>query len=391
MEFKEVTTVAYPNTRFIPFGINRAPEDDIFMAINRNTIQILELNYRHHYDGTCRFLQSVAYAPKYVPTQHLNIDSKKMFKKASHKDKQLMLQDLHLLSNELKVSDAHITFVSAKWSTRILKHPNHFIAYLTNFGGCEIAAQPVTKRKWTRIVCDVSELWTNYCDPDQEHISELFDLKQLALEVSITAISWNTIQLNNDDDNQWFVTISAKGTIAFYYLENITNDIFSDVIESNDVNTSINFTKTFDYFKTKLLEWFSFYDRNGTIQSFLIAGDKAGDVRLLRIEFNGDFDNVTNVTEITILFDESDGVVANGFQWDYDTELDAMKIIFCKGMHLFAYLVDLNGQILAQKAHYVGHLYISGRNNFFIFILFVNHARAYPANTFSENIIFFFF
>lgn len=360
MEFKEVTMVAYPNTRFIPFGISRAPEDDIFLAINRNTIQVLELNYRHHYNGTCRMLQSVAYAPKYIPSQHLNIDSKRIYQKASHKDRQYILQDLHLLSKELKVGDPHIVFVSAKWSTRILNRPNHFLALLTKFGGCEIVAQPNTKRKWTRVICDVSALWKEHCDPDNQLINELGDLKQRAMDVYITAISWNTMQTSNDE-RQWFVTINARGMLAFYCLENIPVDIFSDVIECNDMTTTIKYTKDLNYSKIKLLEWFTFYDRSGMIQSFLLAGDKTGDVRLLKVEFSKSSHEVINVAEVTVLFSEGDGVVANGFQWDYKTTINAIKIIFCKGMHLFVYLISLNGRILSQKTHYVGHLYISGK------------------------------
>lgn len=361
MELREIAMVTFPNTRFIPFGISRAPEDDIFLAINRNTIQVLEMMYKHNHDGNCRMIHSSFKASTYIPTKEIDINSKEIYQNASHKERQLILQDLHLMSNELKVNENHIAIASAKWSTRILGLKKHFIACLTTFGGCEIVAQPFTKRKWNRIVCNISELWTNYSYPKGKRISNLVDLKERTMEVFITAISWNNLQLI-DNSTQWFAVIAASGTIGFFRLDSISEDIFSDVAETYEIEISIQFTKSFEISKANLLEWFSFRDKFKKLYSFLVIGDNAGDVHLFKLEFDKDLNNIKDVNALQTLFAEGDGILANGFQWNYNTQTHTLHVIFCKGMHLFIYLLKLDGTILSRAVYYVGNLYINGED-----------------------------
>lgn len=348
MNFKEITTISQQGEPYVPFGLSRTHDDNIFCALNRKSAHILELQYNHHYDGNINVIQSSMEKPSnFIPSKELHTDAVYIYENASKEERHRLLLDPHLLSTELNISENNISFISGRWSPKfggklLSSSSCYYLAYLTNFGGCEIRTKAISERSWNVVISDVGKIWIDHY---KKHSINTFAALQKAVnEIQLTAISWNNQIF---DGCLGFATITASGTIVFFEL-NHTRE------------TKIIFEKHFCYKNTNTLEWFTFHDKRKKVLSYLIIGDINGNIHLHTITIDSKTSSVIDIGEMRTLFMENDGVRVHNVQWDYCSRLDRCIIIVCKGMHLFTFLLNPRGDLLSTNIHYVGHYPING-------------------------------
>lgn len=348
MAFTEVTTFSINSEPCIPFGLSRASERNLFAACCRRSVQIIELDYSHHYDGNLNFQQSFADNPStFVPSNELRKDAAAIYKTANAAQRRDLLVDPHLMSEELRIDQSAISVVSARWSPQ-LQRQQYYLLCLTNFGGCEIRGVNKTIRRWDVLVCDVSEHWLKHCEAEATIKTKFDDLKMTWHRLRLTAFSWLMERLN---ENLAFATISSAGRIAFHEL-------------STDHKLRIAFEWDTELQDANLLEWITFNGKDDILKSFIIAGDIRGNVSLYDVNIDEESKNVCGIGEERQLFSEDDGVRANGIHWEYCDNSDRLVVCLCKGMHFFVFLLSSNGLLLKQQVHYVGHLTITGLAHF---------------------------
>lgn len=277
-----------------------------------------------------------------IPSKVLQKDAVAIYKGANDAQKRELIIDPHLMSEQLGIDQPAISMVSARWSP-LLGRQTYYLAYLTNFGGCEIRSVNKATRRWDVVVCDVTKHWLKYCETEGT-IKSFHELMNAWRRLRLTAFSWN---VKRSTENLTFATISTDGCIAFHELNADGN--LRVILECN--------TKSME---TNLLEWITFNGKNDALKSFIIAGDAHGNVSLYDVRIDNASENVCGIGDERKLFSEDDGVRANGIQWEYCDKTDLLMVCLCKGMHFFVFLLSSDGLLLTQQVHYVGHLMLSG-------------------------------
>lgn len=344
MAFNEVTTFSISSEPCIPFGVSRTNEQNLFAACCGQSVRIIELDYSHHYDGHLNFHQSYIDDPSpFIPSKVLNKDASAIYKAANAAQRRDLLVDPHLMPDELRVDRPAISMVSVRWSPQ-LEGQQYYLAYLTNFGGCEIRGVNKAIRRWDVVVGDVAEHWLKH-HGTEETIKKFEELKTVWHRIRLTAFSWCTKRLN---ENLAFATISSDGRIAFHELELADNKL------------RIAFEWDTNLRETNLLEWIIFSGKNDALKSFIIAGDILGNVSLHTVNIDRESKSICGMGDERKLFSEDDGVRAIGIQWEYCDATDLLVVCICKGMHLFVFLLNADGLLLSQQVHYLGHRMITG-------------------------------
>lgn len=343
MAFTEVTTFNINREPCIPFGLSRAADHNLFAVCCRRSVQIIELDYSHHYDGTLNFRQSFADDPSaFIPSKQLKKDAAAVYKAANAAQRRDLIIDPHLMSEELRVDQPAIALISARWSPQS-KCQQYYLACLTNFGGCEIRGVNKAIRKWDVVVCDVSKHWSHHCGR-VDTIRTFDELKSQWLGLRLSAVSWTATRSSG---HLSFATISCAGHVAFHELN--ADSIMRTAFEWNTELPEAN-----------LLEWITFDTTNGSTKSFVVVGDVRGNVTLLDVRIDKRTMDVCGVGDQRKLFSEDDGVRANGIHWEYHDDTDRLMVCLCKGMHFFAFLLSGDGVLRSHRVHYVGHLMITG-------------------------------
>lgn len=349
METNEIASFAIHSEPIYPFGLVRAEQCDLFAAISRQAVLIVELNYTHHFEQDLNYNFSLVEQPsKYVPAKCLEKSASTIFENATQEERLSLMIDPYLLPTELRVSESTIVFTSVRWSPPTKSNRKHLLLCLTNFGGCEIIDENRRAQKWDVIVANVANVWVKHCRINTAKIVKFDDLDAATKKIRLTAVSWNLL---TGDDRLQFVTISESGVCAFFEFR----------VESGE--TKVQFECELSLNSVNALEWFSFYDEKYQQISFLIAGDEDGNVFLFRIQMN-DVNEVIGVSTRVPLFEECDDVRINSIQCEYYSQTDCLLICFAKGMHLFVYSMNTNAILLDKHIHYVGHFAISGNTLF---------------------------
>lgn len=363
---------AYRTEQFIPFGLERAVERELYCVTAQSKAFILQLVYSHHCDERIFMEQStLSDISKFMPSHGVPRNSANIFNRATKPQQDRLLVDYHLMTEELKVGSERVALVQTRWSPSLTpsnqseKFPGHcYLAYLTNFGGCEIRRKHTGKLSWCIVVHNIAKDWMLYCQKtNMKYAFNSFQTFEDAVySIKITAISWNHYingeQSNSVNNSQTldFCFATANGNIVFYKLLG-AGDAGSETIE-------MQFHKNFNLKQINSIEWFTFEHKKLT-RSYVIACETKGRINLLSVRLNYNENNsivIEDAIEMTKLFDESDGVCANGIQWEYCKQNNQLIFVICKGQHVFSYLYSLdNESIQSSFIHYVGHLTIHGK------------------------------
>lgn len=340
-----IQSFPYKCEQFIPFGLKRTSEHDLYCAVSRTKVHILELIYSHHCDVKLFMEQSVlTNLSSFMPCQGIPKNAASIFTKASKPEQDQILVDFHLMSEELKCTNERVTLVNIGWSPAIKHLPgNHYLAYLTNFGGCEIRQKHTGKRLWCIVRHNVAKEWMMRCQKNIKHtITTYQGLEDAVFNMQIKAISWNNIIAKNP----FISIITADGMVAFF--------------ECSKDELRFSFEKQISCKKANAMEWFTFNDRNNVHRSYIITCELNGTVKLFSIQM--DDKNVTDVIESVEVCGETDGIPANGIQWEYVSGSNQLMIIFCKTMHIFVHLIDVKmGELKSMHSYYIGHSMINSK------------------------------
>lgn len=337
----------YKSEQFISFGLKRSRENDLYCAVTRTKAHILELIYNHHCDEKLSVEQSVLTdLTTFMPSHGIPKNASSIFNKSTKSEQNQILLDYHLMSEELKITNERIALINITWSPMIKNLPgNHYLAYLTNFGGCEIRRKHTGKRAWSIIVHNIAKEWMLQCQKTLKHtITTYQGLEDAIFNMQITAICWNNIKFENSK----FSMITADGTLAFFDVGHELHFLYQKQIDSLK--------------KVQAMEWFSFYDRHNCLRSYVITCELTGLVKLFGVHMNGD--EILDVCKTIEIFSEVDGIPANGIQWEYhkNDEIEQLLVVFVKTMHIFVYLINYeNGELISSLPHYIGHSTINGK------------------------------
>lgn len=337
---------AHRTDQFIAFGMHRAADSEIYCAASRTKGHILELIYNHHCEERIYMEQStLADLSKFMPSHGIPKDAPSIFNKSNKQQQDRLLVDYHLLTEELKVSSERVALIQTKWSPLQRSMPGkYYLAYLTNFGGCEIRQKHTGRLSWCIVVHNVAKEWMIHRQKSIKYVLTSFEtLEEAVYSIKITAITWNN--LCGADDNVDFCFITANGNVAFYAVGD---------------SLQLQFEKQLDLKLANAIEWFTIDDTHRIRRSYIIASSMNGTISLYNVRY--DQADIVDVLEIVQLFAESDGVCANGIHWDFLEQSNQLIFIVCKGMHVFAYLFSIDDQmVLSSCNHYVGHLSITGK------------------------------
>lgn len=340
-----IQSFPYKCEQFIPFGLKRTNEHDLYCATTRTKAHILELIYSHHCDVKLFMEQSVLNdLSSFMPSQGIPKNASSIFNKATKSEQDQILVDFHLMSEELKCTNERVALVNVSWSPTIKHLPGtHYLAYLTNFGGCEIRQKHTGKRLWCIVTHNVAKEWMMRCQKNIKHtITTYQGLEDAVFNMQIKAISWNNVITKNP----FISIITANGTVGFF--------------ECTENELRFSFEKQISCKKINAMEWFSFNDRNNLNRSFIVTSELNGIVKLFSIQM--DDKNVIDVIECVEVFGEMDGVPANGIQWEYVSGSNQLMIIFCKTMHIFVHLIDVKtGELKSIHFQYIGHSTINSK------------------------------
>lgn len=351
MELTEITKFPIDSETTVHFGINRASDSNLFALITRQTVHVISLGYSYHFDGVLNYsLSSVDRPPLLVPSKLLDKDSSNVFNESTHSQKLTMLTDPNLMSAELNVNVQMITFISTQWSLPFGPKSDHYLMCLTNLGGCEIFSENKIQRNWNNLISNVGKSWVQHAKPSgNEKLRTIEALEGAVDKIRLTACCWSKFPI---EDKFQFVTISKSGCIAFQQI-NPSNErsVKPQIIYEHDLKIP----------KTNALEWITFRTKKNQLKSFVICGDSLGNVSLhhLRIDNSG---TINGLTKSQPLFDENDGVIVNGIIWEYLEQRSELLITFCKGMHIFIFILSDDGHIKATGLQHVGHLTITGES-----------------------------
>lgn len=333
--------------QFISFGLQRAAESEMYCVASRTKVYILELIYGHHCDDRISMEQSImGDLSKFMPSHGVPKNAANIFNKSTKAEKDRLLVDYHLMTEELKVSGERVAITQVRWSTlQSNVAGKHYLAYLTNFGGCEIRRKHTAKFAWCFIVHNIAKEWMILCQKTIKYALNSFETFEDAVySMKITAISWNNILVAGH--NLDFCFITANGNIVFY-------DV-GDELE-------LKFQKKLQYKQINAIEWFTINDKNNHNRSYIVACGIKGVINLLSVRYDQSNDKIVDVIETAQLFVDTDDVCANGIQWEYCEQSNQLVFVICKGMHVFAYLFNLDNEIvLSSCIHYIGHLTING-------------------------------
>lgn len=343
---------AYRTDQFVPFGLHRAIESELYCTVSRSKVYIFELIYSHHNDERIFMEQSILDdLSKFMPSHGVPKNAVNIFNKSTKPQQDRLLVDYHLMTEELKVGGDRVALSQARWSPlQSQLAGKHYLAYLTNYGGCEIRHKHTGKSTWCFVLHNIAKEWMILCQKNMKYALNSFETFEDAVySIKITAIAWNHLAETIGRKLLDFSFITANGTIAIY-------DVGAETLQ-------LKFQKKLNLQQTNAIEWFTFTDKNNCHRSYMVACEGRGAINLLSIQYNDDQNNdIVDVIEIAQLFGESDGVCANGIQWEYCKQSNQIVFVICKGQHVFAYLFSLNSETVQSSCiHYVGHLMINGK------------------------------
>lgn len=359
---------AYRTDQIVPFGLHRAIESELYCTVSRTKVYILELIYSHHSDERIFVEQSILDdLSKFMPSHGVPKNAANIFNKSTKPQQDRLLVDYHLMTEELKVSGERVAMSHARWSPlQSQLAGKHYLAYLTNFGGCEIRRKHTGKMSWCFVVHNVAKEWMILCQKNIKFALNSFEsFEDAVYTIKITAIAWNHSVVAIERNILDFCFVTANGTIAIY-------DIAMDTLQ-------IKFQKKLNLKQCNAIEWFTFVDKKNRHRSYIVACEMSGAISLLSVQYDDQQNSITDVIETAQLFNESDGVLANGIQWEYCKQSNQLIFVICKGMHVFAYLFNLNNEtVLSSCIYYVGHLTINGKiitslslHNYINFVRFI--------------------
>lgn len=349
MEYKELSSISANLESYIPFGLKRCDECNIFCAITRTKAQILELNYQHHHEGSIRFIQTSVSYSSHVPSQDIAKDCTSIYQRAEIKYRNEIQLNPLLIPEMLLQTELKFALVAARFAPRILNQNGFHLVTLSNYGGCEIAFKTFGERTWNS-VCVVSQFWTAHCRQKYpEKIVDYSILEKYVSETQLTALCWNSAI---SEDELQLCIISASGILVFIQLE----------IQSNGILPRVLFEKDIDLHKVNMLEWITFIDKQMEKHSFVVVADVVGDVTLFHISFETGNDRINDVKDGVSLWKEGDKIRADGLKWLFDIKSEQFIIVYCKGSHLFSHLLSKSGKPVSHSIHYIEGLFITGKN-----------------------------
>lgn len=328
---------------YIPFGIFRAEDANVFCAISRKTAQVLELSYQHHHDGIIRFIQTSIPCPKHIPSKDIGKECNKIY----HRTEQRYRNDIFLDALMVPEIPSHpeiiAALISAKFSTYDASKYGYYVASLSNCGGCQIHFKVSLARRWN-LVCDVSSMWSKHCLKKYEEPIQAYNvLQEFILDNRLTALAWNNSILY--ENRHILAVVNGVGLLAFVRID-------------SDVEPVI-FEMQTDMLKVNILEWITFHNKKGKLHSYIVMADVLGNISLFAVTFD-DARNISGVSELSKLWTEGDKVRANGIKWVYQSQTEQLIITCCKGSHVFFYLLNSAGAVLSHCIYYVGGLFITG-------------------------------
>lgn len=351
---------AYKADQFNTFGLQKASENELYCVASRSKAYILELIYSHHCDERIFMEQSTLddiskFIPSYgVPKQAANI-----FNRATKQEQHRLLVDYHLMSEELKVSVERVALEHLRWSP-LLKHTqtrSYYLAYVTNFGGCEIRQKHTGKLSWCIKVHNVAREWLLCCQKYMKYAYNSFaPFEEAVLDIRITAIAWNNAVCEANARVQ-FSFATASGTIGFLDIDH------GSTKEAPEVQ--IQFNKKMNFKHINAIEWCTFDVKTSKQRlSYMIVCEMKGTISLLAVQYDAnDGNRVVDVYEVATLCDVEDSVWANGVQWEYLDQHNQLLVLACKGLNVFACLFSIDQQTTISTCfHYVGHLTLTGEN-----------------------------
>lgn len=342
-------TFSHKSEQFIPFGLVRAADQDLYCAATRTKAHILELIYGHDCDDRVFMEQSTLNdLSTFVPSKGVPKNAASIFEKATTDEQHRLLVDWNIMTEELKVGIDRIALASVRWSPKINTAPSQrYLAHLTNFGGCEIRMKHTSKRSWSILVQNIAKDWMIECQTNMKQNCTTFaTLINTIDSIRITAISWNNIIVSQYPE---FLIITATGTMVVYNITGVDTDL------------NIEYQKQTDCKQVNALEWFTFSGRDNRHRSYVVACELNGVVRLFGVQYDTT-GKIVDIIEKQRLFNETDGVHANGIQWEYCNQNNRFVVIFCKAMHVFVYLMSVEGSTIVSSCfHYVDNLTINGK------------------------------
>lgn len=355
---------AYRTDQFNTFGLQKAAENELYCVASRSKAYILELIYSHHCDERIFMEQSTLEdISKFIPSFGVPKQAANIFNRATKQEQHRLLVDYHLMSEELKVSVERVALEHLRWSP-LPKHTqtqSYYLAYVTNFGGCEIRQKHTGKLSWCIKVHNVAREWLLCCQKNMKYAFNSFaPFEEAVLDIKITAIAWNNFVCEATARVQ-FSFATANGTIGFL-----------DIDHGHDLTTTtempgvqIQFNKKMNFKHINAIEWFTFdVKKSKQRQSYMVVCEMKGTIKLLRVQYDpNDGNRVIDVNEVAVLCDVVDGVCANGVQWEYLEQHNQLLVIACKGLNLFACSFSIDRQTTISACfHYVGHLPLTGEN-----------------------------
>lgn len=364
---------AYKTDQFNTFGLQKASENELYCVASRSKAYILELIYSHHCDERIFMEQSTLDdISKFIPSYGVPKQSANIFNRATKQEQHRLLVDCHLMSEELKVSVERVALEHLRWSP-LLKHIQtqckYYLAYVTNFGGCEIRQKHTGKLSWCIKVHNVAREWLLCCQKNMKYAFNSFaPFEEAVLDIKITAIAWNNVICDGTPARVQFSFATANGTIGFL---DIDDDGSTTEEKMSEVHT--HFHKKTNLKRINALEWCTFdVKTTKQRQSYMIACEMKGTINLLNVQCDpNNGHRVTDINELAVLCDVADGVCANGIQWEYLEQHNQLLVVACKGLNIFACLFSIDKQTTSSSHfHYVGHLTLTGEMidaSFFIF------------------------
>lgn len=356
---------AYKTDQFNTFSLQKAPENELYCVASRSKAYITELIYSHHCDERIFMEQSTLDdISKFIPSHGVPKQAANIFNRASKQEQHRLLIDYHLMSEELKVSVDRVALEHLRWSP-LQKHTqtqSYYLAYVTNFGGCEIRQKHTGKLSWCIKVHNVAKEWLMFCQKNMKYAFNSFaPFEEAVLDIKITAIAWNNRMCDTARAQFGFAT--ANGIIVFY-----------DVDGSEEMaQAQLQFHKKTNLKHINAIEWCTFdVKKSKQRQSFMIVCEMKGTINLVNVQYdpNGS-DCVTDVNELAVLCDVADGICANGIQWEYLEQHNQLLVVACKGLNIFACLFSIDKQATISTCfHYVGHLTLTGEKLLFALFFF---------------------
>lgn len=356
MEYKELSSITANLETYLPFGVDRIEESNVFCAVSRSKAQILELNYQHHHDGNIRFIQTSVPYPKHIPSQDIAKDWNSIYNRAEGRHRNEMQLDPMLVPEILNQTELTFAMITARFAPRLLNRNGYHLACLSNYGGCEVQFKRIGGRSWT-IVCNLSGFWSGHCRRKYERtLHDFAALRKYVSDTHLTALCWNN---SITEDELQICVVNALGTVAFIQLM-----VNNDADEHQSV-ANILLEKDTNLKKVNMLEWITFHDKQMKKHSFVVVGDLVGDVTIFPVEFSaakGAANVLVDLKKGINLWKESDSIRADGIKWKYHVKAEQLVLIYCKGSHVFAHVLSKTGKPLSHCKHHIDGLFITSKH-----------------------------